>query len=372
MALLRLSLLASLIVGIAPAADYFLYVGTYTGPESKGVYVYRFNPSSGEIKDLGLAGEAENPSFLAIHPSGDYLYSANEIDNGTVSAFRIDRKTGKLTLLNTVSSHGAGPCSLMVDPTGTNVLVANYNNGSVALLPLKADGSLAEASATDQHKGSGADKRRQRGPHAHSTDFAPGNRFALVSDLGLDKVFIYPFDARAHTLAVKDPAFGVLPPASGPRHLTFDPKGKFAYVVNELNSTVSTFAWDGAKGALNLINTISALPPDSKVETDGAEIQVHPNGRFVYASNRGKANNLAAFRIDPAKGTLTFLGNTPSGGVAPRNFGLDPTGAWLFAANQNTNNIVLFRVDPKTGKLKPSGKTIERSQPVCVKFVPAK
>lgn len=355
---------------VASAADYLMYVGTYTGPKSKGIYVYRFQPATGEITELGLAGEVKNPSFLAIHPSGDYLYSADETRNGSVSAFRIDRKSGKLRLLNSVSSHGSAPCALSVDATGRNVLVANYGSGSIALLPVKADGSLEEASATDQHKGTGADPKRQEGPHAHSADFPAGNRFALVADLGLDKIFIYRFDPEKHTLALNEPGFGSVPPGSGPRHVAFHPNGKFTYVINELNSTVTSFEWDGTKGALKQLGTVSANTKDFKGETDGAEIQVHPSGKFVYASNRAEANNIALFKADN-KGGLTFVSTTPSGGLHPRYFGIDPTGAWLLAANQDSNNIVLFRVDPTSGKLTPQGKPVEISAPVCVKFVAA-
>ena len=216
-------LLLAAAASIASAADYFMYVGTYTGPRSKGIYLYRFQPDTGTVTSLGLAGETQNPSFLAIHPSGNFLYSADETDQGMVSAFKIDRKTGKLTLLNRVSSHGSSPCAIEVDPSGRNLFVANYGNGSVALMPIGQDGRLAEASFVDQHKGSGADKSRQEGPHAHSTDFAPGNRFALSSDLGLDKVFVYRFAAADHTLAPNTPAFGATPPASGPRGLLVPP-----------------------------------------------------------------------------------------------------------------------------------------------------
>lgn len=354
----------------APAADFFMYVGTYTGPDSKGIYVYRFQPATGAVTSLGLAGESRNPSFLALHPSGDYLYSADETDQGTVSAFKIDRKTGKLALLNRVSSHGAAPCALEVDATGRNLFVANYSSGTVALFPIGPDGRLGEASYTDQHKGSGPNKERQEGPHAHSANFAPGNRFALSSDLGLDKIFVYRFDAAKHSLAPNAPAFGTVPPGSGPRHIAFHPNGKFAYAVNELNSTVTTFAWDGASGVLHTLPTASALPPDWRGPTDGAEIQVHPSGKFVYSSNRGSANNIATFRVD-AKGQLEFAGITPSGGKAPRYFGFDPTGAWLVAANQDTNRIVLFRIDPASGKLTPAGQGIEIPKPVCVKFLAA-
>jgi 6-phosphogluconolactonase len=372
MSLLRFFSLALAASPFAFAADYLMYVGTYTGPKSKGIYAYRFDAASGRITSLGLAGEAQSPSFLAIHPGGGYLYSANETEPGTAGAFRIDRKSGKLTPLNHVASQGSGPCAIAVDPAGKNVLVANYTSGSVALLPVKPDGSLGEASATDQHKGSSVNRERQEGPHAHSADFAPGNRFALVADLGLDKIFVYRYDAQKGTFTPNEPAFGKAPAGSGPRHVAFHPNGKFAYSVNELNSTVTAYAWNGAAGTLKEIATVSALAPDFKNESDGAEIHVHPSGRFVYSSNRGQANSIALFRVDPAKGTLEFAGTTPSGGNAPRYFGFDPTGAWLLAANQDSDNIVLFRIDPGTGKLTPTGQPLQVSKPVCIKFVLAK
>ena len=356
----------------APAAEYLMYVGTYTGPHSQGIYVYRFDAATGKATSLGLAGEARNPSFLAVHPSGNYLYSVDESDGGAVSAFRIDHKTGKLARLNMVSSRGSGPCALTVDATGRNLLVANYGSGSVALIPIKGDGSLAGGAASDQHTGSSVNKERQEGPHAHSADFAPGNRFALSADLGLDDVFVYRFDAQKNTLVPNAPPFGKVRPGYGPRHVAFHPNGKFAYVVNELNSTVTSFAWDGRAGTLKEISTVSALPKGSKVATDGAEIHVHPNGKFVYSSNRSEANNIALFRADAATGKLEFVEVVPSGGRSPRYFGLDPTGAWLASANEESSNILLFRVDPNTGKLTPSGKPIEIYKPVCVKFVAAK
>jgi 6-phosphogluconolactonase len=357
---------------LTQAADYLMYIGTYTGPNSKGIWVCRFQPATGEITNLGLAAEVQNPTFLAVHPSGDYLYSADENRAGMVSAFRIDRKTGKLTPLNQVSSQGSGPCALSVDRTGKSVLVANYNSGSVALIPIRADGSLAEASTVDQHKGKGINPQRQEGPYAHSAVFAPGNRFAVSCDLGLDKVFVYRFDARKGTLTPNQPAFAMVPPGSGPRHVAFHPNGKLVYVVNELNSTVTAFAWNGGAGTLNELGTVSALAKDFKGKSDGAEIHVYSNGKFVYSSNRGQANNIALFRVDAAKGTLEFVSNTPTGGKEPRYFGFDPTGAWLLAANQGSNDIVLFRVDPNTGALTPSGKKIELSAPVCVQFVAAR
>jgi 6-phosphogluconolactonase len=288
-----------------------------------------------------------------------------------VSAFKVDRQTGKLTRLNSVSSHGSAPCALEVDATGKNVLVANYGDGVVALLPIRPDGSLEEAAVVDRHKGSSVRKENQSGPHAHSANFAPGNRFALVADLGMDRVFVYRFDPAAHTLTANEAGFGIVPPGSGPRHVVFHPKGKLVYVVNENTSTVTTFAWDGAAGTLKALDTVPGQPKDWSAKTDGAEIQVHPSAKFVYSSNRSDSNNIATFHVTK-KGTLEFAGVTPSGGKSPRYFGIDPTGAWIIAANQDSDNLTFFKVDASTGKLTPAGKTVHLSKPVCVKFLAAK
>jgi len=361
-------LIAVCLPALAAGGEHFAYIGAYSGPQSKGIYVYRFQPATGELTSLGLAGEANNPSFLAIRPGGEFLYAVEETDGGSVSAFRIDRASGKLTRLNRVSSHGAGPCALAVDHTGKYVLVSNYSSGSVALLPIKADGSLGDASSVDQHKGAGVNRERQEGPHAHSADFSPDNRFALACDLGTDEVVIYKFDAAAGKITRSGAA--KLPPGSGPRHLAFHPDGKLAYVVSELTATVASFSWDAATGSLKQVGIVNAYPPDYHGQQGAAEVQVHPNGKFVYASNREQANHIAVFAAAPA-GTLKTVEIVPSGGKAPRYFGFDPSGAWLLSAHQDSDNIVVFRVDPATGKLTPS-KTIQIHAPVCVKFTPAK
>lgn len=352
---------------LAPAADYLMYVGTYTGPASKGIYVYRFEPAIAKITSLGLAAATENPAYLAVRPDGDYLYAVNEVRDGRVSAFRIDRKSGKLASLNRVSSRGDGPCALSVDPSGKYVMAANYGSGSVALYPIQADGSLGEASAFDQHTGTGADKKRQEGPHAHAAIFSPDGRFALSADLGVDRIYVYRIDAAGKTLAAAAP--GTVAPGSGPRHLAFHPSGKFAYSINELTAAVTAFTWDA--GTLTEIETVPALPKDYQGAKSGAEIAVHPNGGFVYVSNRGAANNIAVFAVDPVKGTLTLVEHVASGGRTPRYIGFDPTGEYLLAANQESNNIVFFRADAKTGKLSAIGMPVRIAAPVCIKFAAA-
>lgn len=362
------ALLAGLVFGgdAARAAedDYFAYVGTYTKDKSKGIYVYRFQAGDGKLTPLGLAAETSSPSFLAVHPSRRFLYAVNEERGGSVSAFALDPKTGKLTFLNTVSSRGGGPCYVAVDKSGKSVLVANYGGGSVAALPIGEDGKLREASASVQHAAPPAK------PHAHSINLSPDNRFAIAADLGLDQVLVYRFDAVKGSLTAHDPPFAKVPTGSGPRHFAFHPNGKFGYVINELGNTMIVFAWDAGKGTLNQVQSISTLPQDFTGKSYTAEVQVHPSGRFVYGSNRGH-DSIVVFAVDGAKGTLTPIEHVPTQGKFPRNFTVDPTGRYLFAANQNTDNIVVFRIDQKTGRLTPTGQVLEHGAPVCVKFVAA-
>ncbi|HYA97986.1 MAG TPA: lactonase family protein [Methylomirabilota bacterium] len=358
---------------------YLVYVGTYTEPQStsKGIYAYRFDAGSGELTALGLAAEATNPSFVAVHPNRRFLYAVNEVGNykgpnsGGVSAFAIDAATGKLTFLNEVASRGADPCYITVDKTGKYVLVANYTGGSVAVFPIQADGRLGEASAFVQHTGHGTNPERQEGPHAHSIDLSPDNRFAMVDDLGLDELLVYRFDAAKGALAPNDPPFARLDAGSGPRHFALRPDGKFAYVVSEMKGTVTVFATDAGTGTLHSLQTISTLPKEFSGAIEDAEVEVHPSGKFLYASNRGDSNSIAVYAIDADKGTLTLVEIAPTQGKTPRNFAIDPTGAWLLAENQESNNIVVFRIDPKTGRLTPTGKVVEVGAPVCVRFVAA-
>src|SRR5579859_1175872 len=353
----------------APAphsGKYLFYVGTYTeeGSTSKGIYAYRFDASTGQITTLGLAAETTNPSFVALHPNGRFLYAVNEVGNykgpnsGGVSAFSIDRITGKLTFLNEVPSRGADPCYITVDKTGKHVLVANYTGGSVAVFPVQEDGKLGEASAFVQHTGKGPNAERQEGPHAHSIDLSPDQRFAMVDDLGLDELLVYKFDNTKGTLTPNDPPFAKLDAGVGPRHFALRPDGKFAYVVTEIGHTVTVLSNDAANGKLQPVQTITTLPKDFKGRNDDAEIRVHPSGKFLYASNRGD-DSIAIYAIDQAKGTLTQVAITKTGGKEPRNFEIDPEGKLLFAENQKSDNIVVFRIDQKTGQLTPTGKVLE-------------
>jgi 6-phosphogluconolactonase len=359
----------------ADAAVFRAYFGTYTGKDSRGIYLATFDSQTGALGVPELAGEATSPSFLAIHPSRRFLYAVGEISNfegkktGGVMAFAIDPSTGKLTLLNQQSSEGAGPCHITVDRLGKTALVANYGGGSVASLPIAADGKLQPAASAVQHAGKSVNEKRQTAPHAHSINLDPQNRFAFAADLGLDQVLIYRFDANASTLTAHAPAAGHVPPGSGPRHFAFHPAGKYAYVINELANTVTAFAFDGSSGTLTEIQTISTLPADFVGTSYTAEVVVHPSGKFLYGSNRGH-DSLAIFRIDEATGRLTAQGQVSTGGKTPRNFNVDPTGQWVLAANQGSNSVVVFQVDQATGQLTPNGQTQTVGAPVCIRFVP--
>jgi 6-phosphogluconolactonase len=359
----------------ADGKQTWVYFGTYTGEKSKGIYRARLDLASGKLSEAELAAEVDNPSFLALHPDGTFLYAAGEVSNfegkpgGAVSAFALDRTTGKLTLLNQQSSRGGGPCHLVVDRQGKNVLVANYGGGSVAVLPIDNDGKLQPSSSFVQHKGSSVNPRRQEAPHAHSINLDPAGKFAFVADLGLDKVLIYKFDAAKGTLTPNEPAFVAVAPGAGPRHFAFHPSGRFAYVINEMHSTVTAFTYDAARGALENIPLIISTLPEPKLGNSTAEVQVHPSGKFLYGSNRGH-DSLAIFSIDQETGELTAVGHQLTGGKTPRNFGIDPTGAFILAANQSSDTVVVFRVDRETGKIIPTGQSIEVPRPVCVKFLP--
>jgi 6-phosphogluconolactonase len=384
LSVLLTALLASLLLSPLPLSpllgaaqgkgDYLVYVGTNTGgKKSQGIYVCRLHAATGQVTPLGLAAETVNPSFLAAHPNHRFLYAVSEVagggpNGGAVAAFTIDSQTGKLTLLNKVSSKGSGPAHVSVDKTGKTVFVANYNSGSVAALPIKEDGSLGEASAFVQHTGSGANPKRQEGPHAHWIGPSPDNRFVLACDLGLDEVLVYRFDAAKGTLTPNDPPFGKAPPGAGPRHFAFHPSGRFGYVINEMASSVTAFAFDASRGSLTPLQTISTLPQDFTGNNSGAELEMHPSGKFLYGSNRGH-NSIAVFAVDARKGTLTPVEQASTQGKVPRGFGIDPTGSYLFAGNQNSDNVVVFRIDSKTGRLTPAGQTFEVGAPVNVIFV---
>jgi 6-phosphogluconolactonase len=357
----------------APAKRWFLaYVGTYTTKtNSKGIYAYRYDAETGKLASLGVAGESVDPSFVAVHPSGKFLYAVNEAGkNSIVSAFALEPKTGKLTLLNRLPALGGDPCYISFDKTGKYALVANYSSGNVVVFPILTDGKLGEHTALVQDRGSlGPNKERQEGPHAHWIETLPDNRFALVSDLGLDEVLIYRFNAAKGTLSPNQPPFARLKAGSGPRHIAIRPGGKFVYVVSELSSTVTVFRFNAKAGTLHELQTVTTLPKDFSGRNDTAEIAVHPNGKFLYASNRGH-ESIAVFTIHPAKGTLTFVANVPTGGKEPRHFAIDPGGNYLLAENQLSNDIVVFKIDLATGGLTPTGDVIDVPSPVDLAFLP--
>lgn len=366
---------ALMLAGPVSADRFLVYVGTYTGPKSEGIYAYRFDTGTGTVEPLGLAAKSANPTFLAVHPSANFLYAANELGEwngqpgGYVTAFKIDPATGRLTELNQQSSVGAGPCHLVVDATGKNVLVANYGGGSVAALPLNGDGSLQPHSAFVQHTGASVNPGRQKEPHAHSVNLSPDNRFAFVADLGTDKVHVYAFDAGAGTLKARPDLFVTQPPGSGPRHFAFAPNGRQAFVINELLSTLTSFAYDARKGALTATDSASTLPQPA-AGSSTAEVRVHPNGKFVYGSNRGH-DSIAVFAVN-RQGRLKLVEHESTQGKTPRNFNIDPTGRFLWAGNQSTDELVLFRVDQRTGELAPTGQKFKVGAPVCIRFVAVK
>jgi 6-phosphogluconolactonase len=364
-------LLTLLSASYAAAASkrYWVYIGTYTGPQSKGIYAFQFDADAGKLEPVALVGELPRPSFLAIHPNRKYLYAVSELGTSTVSAFEINPKTGMLTLLNTVPAKGSSACHLVVDRTGKSLVVANYGNGSVAVFPVGADGRLGESTAQDQHSGQpGPNAGRQRGPHAHAVVLSQDNRFVFVPDLGLDKVFSYRLDPAKATLTANDPPFAEVPPGSGPRHFAFHPSGKFAYTVNEMKSSVTAFSYDRSKGALTALQTIANLPEDYTGVDNSAEIDVDSAGKFLYASNRGH-DSITIYKIDSGKGTLTTVDRVPTQGKTPRGFKIDPTGRYLIAGNQDSNSVVIFKRDAATGRLTPTGQTVSVGSPVCIEYL---
>ena len=352
-----------------------VYFGSYTGAKSKGIYVSKLDPATGELTPPELAAEASSPSFLAVRPDQRFLYAVNEGGSvkgkkgGGVSAFSINPSSGKLTLLNQQPAGGNGPCHLNVDHSGKYVLVANYGGGSCAVFPIESNGQIGDSTAFVQHQGSSVNKQRQAGPHAHGIYLDPQNRHVFVPDLGLDKVLIYMFDAARGSLTPSDPAFAAVAPGSGPRHFTFDPKGGHAYVINEMLCTVTLFKYDRNSGALEPGQTLSTLRPGESVlpAWSTAELEIHPTGKFLYGSNRGH-DTIVVYSIDPQTGELTLVQHAATG-KTPRGFGIDPSGRFLLAAAQDGDSVVSFQIDQQTGRLTPTGHSVSVGSPVCVKFV---
>ena len=354
--------------------DLLLYVGTYTNKNnSEGIYLYRMNLATGTLERQSTTPGISNPAFLAIDPTKRFLYAANESNEflgkkgGGFTAFAIDQKTGALKKLNEVTTPGV-PCHLSVHPSGKAVLGANYGGGNIVIYPVKKDGRLGEVSDVAQHTGKGADPKRQEGPHAHSVMLDAAGKYAFAPDLGLDKVMIYKVNDDKAKL--KSHGFAATKPAAGPRHFDFHPTYNYAYVISELNSTVTAFSYDKSKGALTELQTLSALPADFTQTSYCADIHVHPSGKFLYGSNRGH-NSIVIYSIDESTGKLTLVGHESTRGNWPRNFGIDPTGQFLLVGNQNSNTIAMFKIDEQTGKLTQHGDLLEIPAPVCLKFIPA-
>ena len=355
------------------AQDYYLFIGTYTSGKSEGIYVYRFNLTTGELKPVSTASGVSNPSYLAISPSRKFVYAVNENSGklpGEVSAFDFDKKTGKLSFLNKQLSGGDDPCYVSTDKSGKWVVVGNYTGGNLSALPVNADGSLQPYAQLIQHTGKSANKNRQEKAHVHSTIFSPDYKYLMVPDLGMDKVTCYRFTPSQKTPLV--PAanpFVSVPPGNGPRHVDFHPNGKYMYLVEEMSGTVAAYKYNNGK--LSLIQRTSSHPKDYSGEKGSADIHVSPDGRFLYASNRGDANNIAIFSIDMASGKLHSIGYQSVLGKTPRNFMIAPNGKYLLVANQESDNIVIFKRDMQTGLLTETGTQINIPNPVCLKMINA-
>jgi 6-phosphogluconolactonase len=355
--------------------DFLIYVGTYTDTGSEGIYVYRFNSTAGHITPIGLAATATNPSYLVADEARKYLYTVNETsdhegkNSGAISVFSMDHESGDLKLLQQVSSQGAAPCYLSIDRSGRYLMVANYSGGSTAIFPITPDGRLGKVSSFVQHVGFSVNPERQNSPHTHAIQATTDNRFVTVTDLGTDKVLVYPFDAERGFLDTTRSSHVLLPPGSGPRHLAFSGDAKTLYILNELTSNVAVFSWNSDTGALEPKQTVPILPDNFTGINTAAEILVDAGGKFLYVSNRGD-DSIGVFRIESVDGRLTLVDWFPCGGRGPRHMEIDPTGKWLMVANQYSDNLSLFKIDASTGRLTPSGKPQKVSAPVCVRFVP--
>ena len=352
----------------------FVFVGTYTekeGSQSKGIYVYRMDPFSGKLVLQREAKGVLNPSYLTFHPQKNYLYAVNEMhsfggqEGGGVTALSVDSRTGELNLLNACSSEGKDPCYISIEQTGRFALVANYSSGSVAMSPIQANWQLGPATDIVQHAGSSIHPERQTGPHAHCLLPDPTNRFAIAVDLGLDRLMIYEMDLERGKLHKHSEV--KVQEGAGPRHLTFHPNGGFAYLINELNATLICYRYHPESGLFDELQTVPALPGDFTGENLCADIHISPDGRHLYASNRGH-DSIVCYAMDPNTGQLTYRNHIASGGREPRNFAIDPTGTFLLAANQQSHNIVTFKIDAESGELFRTGHEVEISMPVCLKF----
>jgi 6-phosphogluconolactonase len=343
-----------------------VYLGNYTKGAGSGIYRSELNEETGELTIPVLAGPADSPSFLAIHPMMPRLYAVSELSEGLVTAFAIE-SDGSLRPLNSQSTQGSAPCYVCVDPSGGAVLIANYGSGSCASYPVLQDGSLGPAGSFIPHTGSSVDPDRQREPHAHCAVTDPSGHRAFVADLGVDKIFIYDLDAGSGEIVSNDPAYVSTPSGGGPRHVAFHPKGRFAYASLEITSEICAFAYNAESGSLRVLDTLSTLPKDFSGSNSTAETLVHPSGQFVYVSNRGH-NSIASFCIDQTTGRLTPLGHQSTLGEEPRGFGISPDGRFLIAGNQQSDSLHVFRIDLDSGALTPVGSEVKAPSPVCVRF----
>jgi 6-phosphogluconolactonase len=356
---------------IAQGKENYMLAGTYTAAgKSEGIYVYRFNSETGVATRVSSIATG-NPSFVAVSPDEKYVYAVHETDRsglgGEISAFAFDKATGVLTFINKQPSGGDHPCYVEVDKTGKWVFAGNYSGGSLTVFPVQAGGGLEAASQIIQHTGSGADKSRQDKPHVHCTKISPDNHWLFVPDLGIDKVMIYAFNENTGRLTPGDPAFSASAPGDGPRHFTFHPNGRYAYLIEELSGYIISYRYE--KGKLTELQRISTKPAGQTGFAGSADIHVSPDGKFLYGSNRGDFNTVACYRINPSDGTLTATGNQPTLGKAPRNFNFDPSGNYLLVANQQSDEIVVFKRNKETGMLTDTGNRIAVGQPVCIKWI---
>lgn len=367
-AVVSLAWLASPAMAADRAGSYWVYIGTSSGKPHQGIYLGQLDIATGTLKMIGLAAESPNPSFLALHPNGRFLYAVAESGGGKIRAFSINSADGSLTFLNEQPSGGEGPTHLEIDAGGKNALVANYGGGSVAVLPIQADGKLSPPSCIIQHHGSSINPKRQTKPYAHSINLDPAQKFAIACDLGCDKLFVYRFDADAGKLTPNNPPSADIKPGSGPRHMAFSRDGKFAYVINEMGSSITVFRYDADRGTLKEIQMLSSLPVGFTLENTGAEIMLHPSGRFLYASNRGQ-NSIAIFDVDQLTGKLIADGYQSTQGKTPRFFGIDPTGQIIIAQNQNSDSMLLLEIDPDTAHLTPGQEIGSVPAPTCAVFL---
>jgi 6-phosphogluconolactonase len=367
-------LMASPTTSKAGQTQFWVYIGIHNnkpGQTGKGIYLYRLDAATGQVTEQGLAAEIDDPGWQSIPDSGKFLYTIGAKDNhktSIVAAYRIDRSTGKLTLINQQLSKGGGTTHIDTDPAGTCAATANYGSGDLSVLPISPDGSIGEATAVIKHTGSGVNPDRQKKPYPHSCNFDPTGKWVLVPDLGVDKVYIYRFDAAGKALKDADPPTVSVTPGSGPRHMSWDPTGKFAYLISEMGGTVTVFSWDATAGRLTQLQSVSTLPPDFKGLNTSAEVHILPNGKFLYASNRGP-DDLAIFSRDTTTGMIKLIGFQSVLGKGPRDFKIDPTGNYLFAAHEQSDSVAIFKINQETGGLTPTGQMLKVGSPICVTFL---